>query len=303
MKHKDSTQNLILKRLLSLGSEHTAASGFTLDQIARWPPIASRKPKRDSISKALRRFVFIGIAFSPGVNQKGEPLFRIKNSEWAMAYIEGDKDKPWLPLTPTPPSDGFTEFDEHRDHYDVELRPEWFNVLQKHGREKNNQWTWNTDSFTLSVNGKSLRGQLFFGPYWRTDIKKYFGQGFLDYLLQSEPRGDFCLPLDLRGERINLGGRPTQFSASHYQAQLDIRAKKGDSNLRDGLLALTNQADFNVRVLDSLDAIHDVLKTQGDVQTKTAEALQNLVKLLSPKVEPEYEAPKKDDDGGGAMYG
>ena len=99
-----------------------------------------------------------------------------------MAYIEGGPDKPWLPLTPTPPSDGFTEFDEHRDHFDVGLELPWFNVLQKHGTEKNGQWTWRAKSFTLSVNGKSLRGQLFIKPYWRTDIKKYFGDGFFNYL-------------------------------------------------------------------------------------------------------------------------
>jgi hypothetical protein len=223
-----------------------------------------------------------------------------------LAYIEGDKDKPWLPLTPTPPSDGFTEFDEHRDHFDIRLEPEWFTVLQKHGSEKNGQWTWKARSFTLSVNGRSLKGQLFYGPYWRTDIKRFFGQGFLDYLMGLEPRGDFCLPLDLRGERITLGGRPTQFSASHYQAQLDIRTKKGDSNLRDGLLGLTSQADFNVRILDSLDAIHDVLKAQGEVQTRATESLEKLLTLLSPKVEPEYQTPKEkdeDDDQGGLMYG
>ena len=65
MRKKDSVQVLTLKRLLSLCNEHTTARGFTEDEIARWPPIRDRKPKRNSVNKALHRFISIGIVFSP----------------------------------------------------------------------------------------------------------------------------------------------------------------------------------------------------------------------------------------------
>jgi hypothetical protein len=306
MKHKNSTQNLILKRLLSLCNEHSTSKGFTLDQIASWPPIRARNVKRDSINKALRRFVALGIVLSGRASFKNKPLFRIKNPEWAIAYIEGDKDKPWLPLTPPVPTDEFPDVDKHRPHYPIKLTNEWFDKVKRHGQEKANEFTLRAKEFTISVNGKSLKGTLYIKPYWRTGVQKFFGQEFLDYILSMDSkgmkRGDFCLPLDVKGERFTIGGRPTQFSASHYPAQLDIRASDKDSHIKDGLYALTNQADFNVRVLDMFDALLETLNKQGEVQTRNTEALEKLVKLLSPKPEPEYQAPK-DDDKGGLMYG
>jgi len=309
MKHKNSTQNLILKRLLSLCNEHTTSEGFTLDQIASWPPIRARNVKRDSINKALRRFCTLGIVLSLRVNQKNKPLFRIKNSEWAIAYIEGDKNKPWLPLTPTPSKDEFTDFDEHRDHFDITLTTAAFDVLRKYGTENHNQFTWRHKSFTISANGQSLKGQVYIKPYWRTDIKHYFGEEFYAYLADLDNRGarrgDLCLPIGMMGERISLGGRATQFSGSHFPAQLDVRARKDDKNLREGLNALVNQGDFNIRILDSLDAIVDGMKSIGEHNSRNTEVLEKLVKLLSPKAddEPKGDYQGKPMDKDDRMYG
>ena len=308
MKHRNSTQNLILKRLLSLCNEHTTSEGFTLDQIASWPPIRARNVKRDSINKALRRFLSLGIILSSRAIFKNKPLFRIKNSEWAIAYIEGDKNKPWLPLTPRVGSDDFPDVDKHRPHYPIQLTEPWFDMLRRLANEKSNEYTLATKEFTISVNGSSFKGTLYVKPYWRTGVQKVFGQAFLDYVLSLDQkgmkRGDFCLPLDVKGERFTIGGRPTQFSASHYPAQLDVRASDKDSHIKDGLYALTNQADFNVRVLDMFDSLLETLTKQSQAQTRNTEALEKLVKLLTPGDKPgtetEYKPPERDD---GLMYG
>lgn len=304
MKKRNSGQVLALKRLVSLTNEHPMAIGFTLDQIASWPPLKAKGVERDSVNKALHRFSTLGISFSPGVNFNRQKLFRIKNNEWANAYIEGDPDKPWLPLTPTPPGNAFPVVDEHKDHFDVELTQEWFAIVKRYASVSNNQYTWHHKSFTISVNGSSLKGQVYIRPFWRTDIEKVFGKGFLDYLMKQDLSGDFCLPLGVKGERISLGGRPTQFSSSHFPAQLDVQCKKSDKNVREGLYAVTDQAAFNIKVLDTFDALLETLTKQGEVQTRNTEALEKLVKLLSPVPEPEYkQTDKKDDDQGGVMYG
>jgi len=286
---------LILQRLLSLCNEHTNATGFTKREIAKWPPIKRRNIETKSIDTALRRFIKHGIIFSPGASSKGKRLYRIKHSDWAIAYIEGDKEKPWLPLTPTPDDTTFLEIDEHREHFNVQLTQEWFDILKQKALENNNQFTWGTKnrSIKVSVNGRSYKGQVWIGPYWRTDAKKYFGDAFLEYLTDLDNRGlrrgDFCLPVGMKGERITLGGRPTQWSASHYEAQLDVRAAKNDKNLRDGLNGVVNQADFNIRMLDGMDALLEALERQGNTQTETAEALKSVLELLkNEKKEPDY---------------
>lgn len=268
MRRKDSGQILVLKRLLSLCNERATAIGFTIDEIAKWPPIRKAGIKRNSIYQAIHRFVKLEIAFSPGLNSKRKPLFRIRHTDWANAYIEGDAQKPWLTLTPTPLVAEFPVVDEHRDHFDIELTLEWFEVLKRHAQIKNNQYTWRHKSFTISVNGVSLLGQLYIKPYWQSEIKRHFGQDFFEYITDMDRRGlrqgDFCLPLGMKGERLTLGGRPTQFSTSHWSPQLDVRAKKSDHNVRDGLYGLTNQGDFNIRVLDAMDALKAELQEIGD---------------------------------------
>ena len=290
---------------MSLCSEHTSAVGFTKKDIARWPPIRQRKVESKSIDTALIRFIKHGIVFSPGANSKGKRLYRIKHSDWAIAYIQGDKEKPWLPLTPTPEDTTFLEIDEHRDHFNIQLTQEWFKILKQVAVESNNQFTWGTKSgsIKISVNGKAYKGQVWVGPYWRTDAKKYFGEAFYEYLADQDRRGmrrgDFCLPVGMKGERITLGGRPTQWSASHYEAQLDVRAAKNDQNLRDGLNGLVNQADFNIKMLDKMDAFLEALEKQGETQTKIAETLNSLLDAINKKPipEPEYiQEPQEKDD-------
>jgi hypothetical protein len=306
VKRKVSAQVIALRRLLSLCNEHTSAVGFTIDDIARLPSLKDRKIKRNSIIKAFDRFIKLNIVFSGGTNAKGQRLYRIKNNELANAYIEGDPKKPWLPLTPPVEVDEFPDVDNHRPHYPVQLTKEWFERLKRQAQVKSNEYTLRTKEFTLSVNGTSFKGTLYIKPYWRTGVQKFFGQDFLDYIMgldsKGMKRGDFCLPVDVKGERFTIGGRPTQFSSSHYPAQLDIRASDKDSHIKEGLYALTNQADFNVRVLDMFDALLETLNKQGEVQRRNTEALEKLVKLLTPNAEPEYKnGDKKDDDG--IMFG
>jgi len=298
-----STQVKVLQRLLSLCNEHTEALGFTLDDLVKWPVFQERHVPRGSVRKALERFIKLEIVSSPGTNSDGQRLYRIKNSLWANDYIEGNPDKPWIPLTPTPPKDDFLDYDEHRDHFDIELTRECFERLRGHFEASNGQHTWRTKAFTLSVNGKSLLGQLFVRPYWRTEVRKLIGDDFYNYLVEMEVRGgmrgDFTLPLDVKNQRFFLGGRPTQFSASHYPAQLDVRRSRDDSHVRDGLLALTNQADFNIKTLDFEDAVLETLKKQGEVQTRQTELLKNIMQQLQitngkKPDEPPYQPPSED---------
>lgn len=283
---------------MSLCSEHTTARGFTVDDIARWPVFRQRNIKRNSIDKALRRFVARGIAYSPGVNAKGQRLFKVRNSEWAMTYIQGGPEKPWLSLTPTPRPDGFLEYDEHRNYLPVRLTQEWFDRIQHKCELKSNQYTLRRETFTLSINGKSYSGQMFLRPGWQCEVQREMGYDIFQYLTDMESkgtmRGDFCLPLSVKGGRIMIGGRPTQFSTSHYQAQLDIRCAKNDPHIREGLLALTNQADFNTRVLDLQDAILQILTKQGDVQERTAEMLEKLVQVHLPGPDHVYQSSTGD---------
>ena len=299
MSRRISTQVHVLQRLLSLGNEHPDRRGFTIDDIIKWPVFKKRNTPRNSIGHALKRFLGLQIAFSPGINTTGDRLYRIKNSQWAMAYIARDVEKPWIPLTPTPAPTEFSEFNEHRDHFPVVLTAEWFARIRGVCESSNGQFTFRTKAFTLSVNEKSLRGQVFIRPYWREEVKRRIGDDFYQYLASLESkgamRGDFCLPLDVKGQRFYVGGRPTQFSASHYEAQIDIRASKSDAHIRDGLAALINQADFNTRTLDFEDAVLETLKKQGETETKIVETLQKIVSQFFPEAEHGYQPPPEDE--------
>jgi len=297
MKKRASGQILTLARLLSLCNDNPKVIGYSLSEIATWPPIKAKGVKRDSIATALIRFEKLGIVQSQVPPGDKTRLYRIKQSDWARAYIEGDSDKPWLPLTP-PLTESFLESDEHRDHFDISVQESWFQIIKANANENQGQYTWRTNAFTISINGKSLSGQIFIRPYWRAEVKRLIGPGFLDYLQGLEDRGmrqgDFALPIDLKGQRFYIGGRPTQFSASHYEAQLDIRRSKGDTNIVDGLLALTRQADFNTRILDHLDAVLEGLRTQGDALESMSKNLVKIVETMTPTANG-YESKDQDD--------
>jgi hypothetical protein len=293
-----------MQRILSLGNEHPDAIGFTIDDILKWPVFRLRNAKRNSVRVALYRFIKLGIVFSPSPSSSGPRLFKVKNSALARSYIEGDRERPWLSLAPTPSSSQFCEFDEHRDHFNVQLTKEWFERVKDKCEVNNNQYTFRAKAFTLSVNGKSYAGQLFTRPYWRTEAKRQIGDDFYQYLADKESKGgfegDFCLPIGVKGQRFTIGGRPTQFSASHYPAQLDVRRSKSDSHIIEGLKALINQADFNTRTLDFEDAVLETLKRQGETQSTIAEAIQKLVRLFFPQSELPYQP--SSEDGGDPAY-
>lgn len=296
---------LVLMRLLSLCNEHTSANGFTKQEIARWAPIQEKAISDKTLDTHLKRFIRSGIVESPGFNARNKRIYRIKNNQWANLYIEGGKERPWLTPNPNPPSDSFLEKDEHRPHFNVVLTPEVAGRILGYCDLNHGQRTLRAKAFVLSFNEKSLRGQIFVRPYWRTEVRRKIGEDFYEYLVKEEAtgnlQGDFCLPIDVKGERFYIGGRPTQFSASHYTAQLDVRAKANDAHLRDGLYALTNQADFNVRTLDFQDAVLETLQKQGEAQTKLRMMLEKVVKVLNPEPEREY-APAPQEDGH-YMYG
>ena len=301
---KLSSQIHALQHLLSLGNEHRARSGFTADEVHTWPILKKRGTPRKSVVKALERFVRLEIAFSPGLDRSGKRLYRVINSELARAYIARDKDKPWRPLTPTLPSRQFSDFDEHRDHFNIQLTKEWFERIMARCDVNNNQYTLRSKGFTLSVNGKSRAGQLFTRHCWRTVVKREIGEDFYQYLADLESkgglRGDFCLPIGMKGQRFTIGGRVCQFSASHYEAQVDVQASKSDRHLRDGIAALFNQADFNAKTLDFQDAVLETLKKQGEVQSRSAVAIEKLVQLFFSQLEHSYQA--SSDDRGHFAY-
>ena len=299
-----SSQIHALQHLLSLCNEHPDKSGFTADDVHAWPIFKKRGTPRKSVVKALERFVGFKICSSPGLDRSGKRLYRVINPELARAYIARDKDRPWRPLTPTPPSHQFSDFDEHRPHFVVLLTKEWFERIKARCKVNNNQYTLRSKGFTLSVNGSSYAGEVFTKHYWRTAVKKEIGEDFYLYLADLESkgglRGDFCLPLDVKGQRFTIGGRSCQFSASHYESQLDVQASKSDKHIRDGLAALINQADFNTRTLDFQDAVLETLKKQGEVQSRSAEAVEKLVRLFFSKPEHSYQA--SSDDRGDPAY-
>lgn len=304
MPKKVSAQVHVLQRLLSLGNEHPDSPGFTTDEVLKWPIFKQRKAPRNSIDHAIKRFVKLNIVFSPGKDATGSRLYRVKNLEWAISYIEGDKKKPWLSLTPTPPESTFIDYDKHRPHFDVQLTSEWSSRVQGVSTVNNGQRTCHTKAFTLTFNEKSLKGQFFIRPYWREEAKQRIGADFYEYLHGLEEKkklnGDFCLPVDLKGKRFFIGGRPAQWSGSHYVNQLDIRASEGDKNIRMGLEGLVDQADFNVRVLDFQDAVLETLNKQSEVQTKLADNLQKIISFMDPKTEQTYQSPV--EDGGDFAY-
>ena len=298
-RRKVSAQVHTLQAVCTLCNESSDKPGFNLDTVASQPVLRSRNIPKNSISHALKRFLDLHILSSPGTDTDGKKLYRVKNLEWAIAYIAGDPDKPWTPLTPTPQTTEFTDYDEHRAHFDVGLTSDWYGRIQGVSEVKNGQCTFRTKGFTLSVNEKSLKGQLFIRPYWREEVKHKIGEDFYQYVHGLETKnamnGDFCLPLDMKGGRFFVGGRPVQLSGSHYENQLDIRAAKNDKNIRQGIEGILDQADFNVRILDNQDAILDALQKQGEVQSKIAETLQKVIRQLSP--EQSYQAPPEEKGG------
>ncbi len=241
--------------------------------------------------------------------------YRLKNPSWAIAYIQGDRTKPWLSLPPHPPEVSWQVQNKHRLAYDVQLTQGDFEKARQIGEFSPNprnggQVVVKRKEFSLSVNARTGRGEVYLFQGWDAGILRYFSQEFHQFLAnqvsQKSGREHISLPVEYVNNRIKVGGSDVVLAGSHYPIELDLQGLESDMKGKKIVQLLTDQMLFNRTIIGmegSLDRMESgLVQLSGNLlklaetQAKTNELLDKLINGKKPEPEPPYTPPSEDDD-------
>jgi len=285
---------------------------LTLDDILKASGIARRHPKRKSVAKELDRHIASGFVERVRMDDGKTWGFRLKNPSWAIAYIQGDKNKPWLSLPPKPPEVSWQLQNRHRPAYDLQLTQADFEKARQMGEFTPNarnggQVVVKRKEFTLSVNARTGRGEIYLFQGWDAGILRYFSAELHQFLAnqvsKKSGREHISLPVEYVNNRIKVGGSDVVLAGSHYPIELDLQGLESDMKGKKIVQLLTDQMLFNRTIIGmegSLDRMESgLVQLSGNLlklaetQAKTNELLDKLVNGRKPE-EPPYQPPSED---------
>lgn len=239
--------------------------------------------------------------------------FRLKNPTWAIAYIQSDKNKPWLSLPPKPPETAWQVQDIHRKAYDVRLTRWDLDKAKEIGESTPNprnggQVVVKRKEFTLSVNSRTGRGEVYLFQGWDAGILRYFSQelhqSLADQVSKKTGREHISLPIEVANQRIKVGGSDVVIAGSHYPLELDLQGLESDVKGKKVVQLLTDQMLFNRTIIGiegSLDRMESgLVQLSGNLlklaetQAKTNELLDRLING-KPKPDDTPYKPTKED--------
>lgn len=159
-------------------------------------------------------------------------LYKLNNYDKAMQYLENstfvsDSPTPWdeenLPIPAV----------DHHIYYKIKLQNEIFYRLEykftkPHPNDPARNRTFEGNSFTLTISQSTLNGALYVkGTQWRSEIRKYFGDEFLQQCDQQEMHIGQSIDAEAWAN-FRLAQRDLQlmFATSHFWKELDIEGKQ-----------------------------------------------------------------------------
>ena len=281
------------------------AEALTIDQIMKFPGIASRQPKRKSVAKLVDRHLSLG--FIERVRTKSNIWgYRLLNPSWADAFIRGDANKPWLKVPPNPPEIAFRVQDRHRLTYDVRLsKPDLetvkgIGVFAENGRT-GGQFTLKRKEFTLSVNARTGNGQAWLFQGWDAGLLKLFSpelhQSLAQQVSEREGHEHISVPVEFLNHRIKVGGSDVVIAGSHYPLELDIQGPEKDMKKTQAVQLLTDQIRFNRMMLGIEESLNLLQTGQQQVSVNLLRVAEALDKIVNGKPKPEenpYQPPPND---------
>ena len=286
---------------------------LTLDQILKSSGIAKRNPKRKSIAKELDRHLASGFIERTRMDDGKTWGYRLLNPSWAIAFIQGDKTKPWLSLPPKPPEVAWQIQDKHRLTYDVQLTQADFEKARQIGEFTPNprnggQVVVKRKEFTLSVNVRTGRGEAWLFQGWDAGILRYFSpelhQFLADQVSKKSGREHISLPVEYVNNRIKVGGMDVVLAGSHYPIELDLQGLQSDMKGKKIVQLLTDQMLFNRtiigmegslgRIESGLVLLSGNLLKLAETQAKTNELLDRLINGKPKPDEQPYQPPAQD---------
>ncbi len=240
--------------------------------------------------------------------------YRLLNPTWAIAFIQSDKSKPWLSLPPKPPEVSWQIQNKHRPVYDVQLTQGDFEKARQIGEFTPNprnggQVVVKRKEFTLSVNSRTGRGEVYLFQGWDAGILRYFSPEFHQFLAnqvsQKSGREHISLPVEYVNNRIKVGGSDVVLAGSHYPIELDLQGLESDMKGKKIVQLLTDQMLFNRTIIGmegSLDRMESgLVQLSGNLlklaetQAKTNELLDRLINgKPKPPEEQSYQSPSED---------
>ncbi len=276
--------------------------------------IAKRKAKRKSVAKELDRHIASGFIEPVKMDDGRTKGFRLLNPTWAIAFIQGDKNKPWLSLPPKPPEVAWQVQNKHRLAYDFQLTQTDFEKAKLIGMFKPNernggQIVVKRKEFTLSVNARTGRGEAYLFQGWDAGVLRYFSPELHQFLANEVSnktgREHISLPVEYVNNRIKVGGSDAVFAGSHYPIEIDLQGLQSDMKGKKIVQLLTDQMLFNRTIIgmeESLGRIEsglvllsgNLLKL-AEANSKTNELLDKLINGKKPEQQPEAKKSSPPD--------
>lgn len=279
------------------------ADAFTVDELIKFPVIRRRDPKRNTVRIYLKRHLTNGIIEKVRLADGKTWAYRVLKPVEAVAFIRGDKKKPWLKVPPNPDVT-FSIQNRHRVTYLVQLRKDDLEAMQRTAEYRPNRrnggaYLLKRKEFTLSVNARTGKGQIWLFNGWDAAVRRIFSAEFHQTLAQlvgnREGQEHFSVPVEFMGKKVRIGGSYLQYCGSHYPFEIDICGPEKDKNKVQAVQMMTDFLEFNKVLLQIRDDLNALLARNSMIEKGMLELAKNqagIVQVLhrTGQKEPEYKS-------------
>ena len=265
--------------------------------------------KKDTVKKAVKRILKIGIISRFKPHGKNYYRYRLANKEKALRYLEKDWQRGDYPIGSTPtggkPEDFLTAFIPKEDHHKFHpirlMEDEWARTEHLYTKPKENdrgkQRQLERKSFTINVSQNTLKGVIWL---LKDDWAERLNELYPRVAKQIENRVGFkgsSIDADLWARfRLQAEDLMVVFAKSHYWKELDAEGKETLVNtflqniVRTGFEKTTLEAQM-VTVMESIlmeqkfknvrdEQVLEELRNMGERQEKQTEANEMMAEIL-----------------------
>lgn len=282
--------DLSLSKNILLVFYSNPAKTFTINDLMKISGLVRRNLKRKTLGISLKRLSQLGMIERIRLADNRSYAYRLLNPYLANAYIHNDKNKPWLNLPLKPTSLGFATENRHRIKYRIQLTKDELQTVSKIAEFRKNPRTGGIyllkqKSYTLNVNAKSGKGEIFLFAGWEKETLSDLGNRAYSFVQGERTARNglrhISLPVELLNKRIRVGGSDVLIAGSHYPIEFDIQGKENDESAIEIMNMLTDQMKFNETILAIKNGIQHMDKAISDLANNQIAIADGISKIAS----------------------
>ncbi|MBU1158838.1 MAG: hypothetical protein KKE24_05830 [Candidatus Thermoplasmatota archaeon] len=261
---------------------------FTIDHLIRNLSLESKKPRRNTVYKALARFETKGLIQRSG-DARDELTFRVKDSGSALSIIQNQSSRHWQKVPPTLGRAPFLTQNRHRVTYKVALSETDLEIAREVGEFRNGKQNRamiviKVPSMSLSISAASGKGQIWLRNGWEEAIRSFFSKELLDDLknmvANREGHEHLSLPVELVNRRIRVGGSDVVLAGSHYPVEIDIQGPENDDDKTRVIKMLVDSTEFNKTLIETRNAQVKLSKSMKVIESELGALTKAMIQAV-----------------------